>query len=224
MIDEMVFDDRSDAGRRLAEPLKRLALVSPLVLAIPRGGVAVGAALARELGAELDVVFARKLRCPGYPELAVGAVAEDGTVYLNPDAEAIPGLTEAYLERERDFQAAEIARRARLVRAVRPAAGIAGRTVVVTDDGLATGSTMIAALDAVRSQAPAEVVVALPVASPERLGSVRRRCHRLVCLAAPEGFRAVGQYYMDFRPVEDDEVVRLLREFAPSPPTPATFA
>lgn len=211
-----MFRDRKDAGHQLAVVLRQLELTQPLVLAIPRGGVAIGAVLARELGAELDVVLSRKLRCPGQPELAIGAIAEDGTVYLNPETQFILELDQDYLSEERDYQMAEIHRRSRLIRSVRPPAEIKGRTVIVTDDGLATGSTMIAALDVVRSRSPHEVIVALPVAPPNRLEPVRCRCDRLICLAMPEDFRAIGQFYDNFNPVEDSTVVRLLNEFVPS--------
>jgi predicted phosphoribosyltransferase len=155
------------------------------------------------------------LRAPGQPELALGAVSEDGHVYLNPYAEESAEELAEYLVVERRHQLAEIARRKGLFRAARPQAPVAGRSVIVTDDGIATGATMIAALQAVKAQNPHEVVVAVPVASPERLKEVRRWCDEVVCLLAPEWFWAIGQFYQDFTQVEDEEVVRLLREFAP---------
>jgi predicted phosphoribosyltransferase len=211
-----VFRDREDGGRRLAELLKGRAFRDPLVLAIPRGGVVTGAALARELGAELDVVLARKLRAPFQPEFAIGAIAEDGHVTLNPGAADMAGASDEYLDGEKRHQLGEIERRKKLFRAVRPAARIAGRSVIVTDDGIATGSTMIAALQAVRARHPYELIVAVPVASPDRLAEVRRWCDAAVCLLAPEEFWAVGQFYEQFSTVEDDDVVRLLREAAPA--------
>jgi predicted phosphoribosyltransferase len=211
----MKLRDRADGGRRVAEALKGRGLRDPLVLAIPRGGVVRGLALARELGAELDVVLSRKLRAPFQPEYAVGAIGEDGLVSLNPDAPYVAGLTEEYLEEEKRHQLGEIARRRRLFRAVRQPAVIAGRSVIVTDDGIATGSTMIAALQTVRAQSPHELIVAVPVAAPDRLEQVRRFCDEAVCLLAPENFHAVGQFYGEFRTVEDDEVVRLLSDAAP---------
>lgn len=217
-----MFRDREDAAYQLVERLKGLPLSNPLVLAIPRGGVVLGAVIARELGAELDVVLSRKLRCPGQPELAIGAVAEDGTIYVNPEARHLDGLMPEYIEQEREHQLAEIARRTRLIREVRPAAEIDGRSVIVTDDGLATGSTMIAALEVLRSRAPAEVIVALPVAAPSRLEPVRRLCDRLICLLTPENFWAIGEFYRDFSPVEDSEVVKLLKEQAPTARTTGT--
>lgn len=208
------FRNREEAGRRLAERLERLGLVDPLVLAIPRGGVEVGAAIARELGAELDVVLARKLRAPEQPELALGAVSETGEIYLNDAAVALTGPAGDELEQERRHQMEEIARRSRLFRAARPRAEIAGRSVIVTDDGLATGATMIAGLRSVRPQRPRELICAVPVAPPERLAEVRELCDQLVCLMAPSQFWAVGQFYDDFSQTSDEEVLELLREFA----------
>lgn len=206
-----MFRDREDAALQLAALLKGRALHNPLVLAIPRGGVVTGAVLAQELGAELDVVLSRKLRAPWQPELAIGAVAEDGGLYLCYDAEELVGPTSAYLAEERRHQLAEIGRRKKLFRAVRPAAPIADRSVIVTDDGIATGSTMIAALQTIRAQGPHEIIVAVPVAPPDRLAEIRRWCDDLVCLHSPEEFWAIGQFYEDFTQVEDGQVVELLR-------------
>jgi predicted phosphoribosyltransferase len=213
-----MFRDREDAAHQLAQRLKGRELHDPLVLAIPRGGVVTGAVLARELGADLDVVLSRKLRAPFQPELAVGAISEDGRVYLNHYAQEVLDLTDDYLAEEQRHQLAEIARRKKLFRGVRPAAAVGGRSVIVTDDGIATGSTMMAALQAVKTQNPREVIVAVPVASPDRLAEVRRWCDDVVCLLTPEEFWAIGQFYEDFTQVEDDEVVKLLRQFAPAEP------
>lgn len=211
-----MFVNREDAGHQLAEQLKEIELRDPLVLAIPRGGVPVGAALAHDLGAELDVVLSRKLRAPTQHELALGAIGEDGHVYLNPLARGYPGLTPGYLQEEQQHQLAEIARRQKLFRGARSSASVKNRSVIVTDDGIATGSTMIAALEAVRHQQPRELIVAVPVAPPRQLGQVRSLCDRLICLKTPEEFWAVGQFYVDFTQVEDDEVVEMLRKFASS--------
>ncbi|MBI1902492.1 MAG: phosphoribosyltransferase [Planctomycetia bacterium] len=209
-----MFRDRADAARQLAAKLKRRKLTNPLVLAIPRGGVVTGAVLARELSADLDIVLSRKLRAPGQPELAVGAVSETGEIYLNP---GVLGqvASEEYLADERRHQMQVIARRKELFRKARPAAPIAGRTVIVTDDGIATGATMIAALQTVKPQGARELIVAVPVASPDRLASVKRWCDETVCLLTPRDFWAIGQFYEDFREVTDDEAVDLLRQFAP---------
>lgn len=212
-----MFRDREDGGRRLAAEFRGRKLHDPLVLAIPRGGVVTGAVLARALNAELDVVLSRKLRAPDQPELAVGAISEDGRVHMNHYAEQLLDLSEEYLQQEASHQLAEIARRKRLFRAVRPPALITGRSVIVTDDGIATGSTMIAALQTVRLQKPRELIVAVPVASPSRLAEVRRWCDETICVHATEYFSAVGEFYEDFMQVEDEEVVERLRAFAPTP-------
>jgi predicted phosphoribosyltransferase len=206
-----MFRDREDAARQLAEKLKSRELHDPVVLAIPRGGVVTGAVLAQELGAELDVVLSRKLRAPGQPELAIGAVSEEGRVYFNHHAREFLEAMEDYLAEERRHQLGEIARRKKLFRAVRAQAPVADRSVIVTDDGIATGSTMIAALQGVKPQNPLEVIVAVPVASPDRLAEVRRWCDDVVCLLCPEEFWAIGQFYEDFRQVEDKQVLDLLR-------------
>ena len=211
-----MFHDRKDAARRLAARLKERELHNPLVLAIPRGGVVTGAVLAQELGAELDIVLSRKLRAPEQPEFAIGAISEDGQIYLNPHVSGLLGPSDDYLDQERRHQLAEIARRKKLFRKVRPEASIAGRSVIVTDDGIATGSTMIAALQIVRTQKPHELIVAVPVAPPDRLEEVRRWCDDLVCLHSPESFWGIGEFYADFSQVEDAEVVELLRSVGAS--------
>lgn len=211
-IQTIPFLDRADAGRRLGTSLKVRQFCDPLVLAIPRGGVVIGFAIAREMNAELDVVLARKLRAPSNPEYAIGAVAEDGRMTINPDARRVIGVVGGDLEMERRYQLGELARRKKLIRAIRPPAQIARRSVIVADDGIATGSTMIAALQAVRAKAPYELIVAVPVAAADRLEEVRRYCDEVVCQLVPKDFAAVGQFYEQFDPVEDEEVVRLLRE------------
>jgi len=210
-----MFRNREDAAGQLAARLRGRKLHNPLVLAIPRGGVVTGAALARILGAELDVVLSRKLRAPGQPELALGAICEDGQMYLNGYSEDDQDSPPAYLAEERDFQLGLIARRRQLFRAARPKAKISGRSIIVTDDGIATGSTMIAALETIRAQKPKEMIVAVPVAPPERLREIRCHGDEVVCLLTPKSFWAIGQFYEDFSQVDDDEVISLLRAFAP---------
>jgi predicted phosphoribosyltransferase len=211
-----MFCNREDAARQLADRLKGRELCDPLILAIPRGGVVTGAVLARELGADLDVVLSRKLRAPGQPELAIGAVSENGQVYLNHHGQEFVDLMKAYLAHERRFQLDEIARRKRLYRGVQPQAPVTGRSVIITDDGIATGSTMIAALQAIKTQSPREVLVAVPVASPIRLAEVGRWCDEVICLLAPEGFWAISQFYKNFTQAEDQEVLQILGEFVPA--------
>jgi predicted phosphoribosyltransferase len=217
----IMFANREDAARQLAKNLKHLHLVDPLVLAIPRGGVVTGAVLARELGADLDVVLSRKLRAPYQPELAIGAVGEDGEVYLNHRTDVATSIEQAYIEKERQYQLSEIARRQKLFRAVRPQASVVGRSVILTDDGIATGSTMIAALHVAKAHQPHETFVAVPVAPPDRLVPLRALCDQVIYLLAPLEFFAIGQFYMSFESVEDEDVVRLLREFAPATRTVA---
>jgi predicted phosphoribosyltransferase len=215
-----VFRDRDDAARKLADRLRERELSDPLVLAVPRGGVVTGAVLADELGAELDVVLARKLRAPGQPELAIGAVSEDGDVYLNALARKVPGVTEAYLRAERMHQLGEIARRRYLFRSARPESHVSGRSVIVVDDGMATGSTMLAALRVLNTRTPREIIVAVPVAPRDVLELVRGQCSHVECLLALRDFDAVGSFYRDFRQIEDDEVVRLLERHATRPSRP----
>lgn len=205
-----LFDTREQAGRLLAEELSELPLVRPLVLAIPRGGIDVGLSIARGLHAELDVVLARKLRCPFQPELAIGAVNETGDVFLDRHG-AAAAVSDAEIERERQYQLGEIARRRQLYRSVRPKVEVAGRSVILTDDGIATGSTMIAAIRSVRAGNPHEVIVAVPVAAAQRAAEIAKNCDRLVCLLHPEDFEAVGQFYRSFDQVSDERVVTILQ-------------
>jgi predicted phosphoribosyltransferase len=212
----VMFRDRAAAAHELAGALREFELDHPLILAIPRGGVVTGAVLAQELGGDLDVVLSRKLRAPGQPELAMGAVSEDGQMHLNRSVARALDITEAELLGEKEHQLSEIARRKQLFRSVRPKAPISGRTVIVTDDGIATGSTMMAALLTVRPQGPKQLIVAVPVAPIDRLAAFRERCDKIVCLESPEDFWAVGQFYEEFPAVEDQEVLAILKQFSPS--------
>ncbi len=206
----MRFRDRRHAATLLAEALKPLGLAHPVVLGIPRGGVVIADALAEALGGTMDVVLARKIGAPGNPEFALGAVAESGEVFLQPYAKRYAG--EAYLREEAARQLKVIeARRARY-RAVRKKEPLTGRSVVLTDDGVATGSTMEAALAAVLAEAPARVVVAVPVGAADALERLRARAE-VVALSAPYDFGAVGAYYDEFPQVTDEEVVQLLAKW-----------
>ena len=210
-----MFRDREDAARQLAATLHDYRFKHPLVLAIPRGGVVTGAVLAREIGAELDVMLSRKLRAPDQPELAIGAISETGEVYVNEDAAEAAGVTDEYFHREKEYQSAIIADRKRRVRRVRPEASVTGRSVIITDDGIATGSTMMAALQTVRSHQPAELIVAVPVAPTDRIHDLEQHCDKVVCLLRARQFCAVGQFYENFPTVEDEQFLEILREFAP---------
>jgi putative phosphoribosyl transferase len=204
-----LFRDRDDAARRLAAALAPYRGEHPLVLAIPRGAVPMGWILAHELGGELDVVLVRKLRAPFSAEFAVGAIDESGWSHI-ADHAAAAGADEAYLQKEREAQLAALRARRALYTPARPPLDPAGRTVIVVDDGLATGETMIAALHAVRTRKPARLVCAVPVAAPQSIYRVAPYADEIVCLHQPADFQAVGQFYVSFSQVEDDEVVALL--------------
>jgi hypothetical protein len=206
----MQFDSRSDAARRLAAALKAYAGRHPLVLAIPRGAVEIGAVLAKALGGDLDVVLVRKLRAPGNPELAVGSVDETGWTYVAEHA-AESGANARYLEQEIREQSELLRRRRALYTPSRPPIDPGGRIVIVVDDGIATGASMIAALHAAREKQPARLICAVPVAAAESLPQIKHYADEVVCLNAPLGFHAVGHFYRDFRQIEDAEVIALLK-------------
>lgn len=205
------FRDRKEAGERLAKDLVGMNLQDPIVLAIPRGGVVVGVELARALGAELDVVVSRKLRVPYQTELAFGALGEDGTLVLDHHLIEKVGLSSMQIQQEQDYQREQIRQRLARFRGDKPAVELANRSVIVTDDGIATGSTMLAALKTLRTNEPLELIVAVPVAPKHQLELIARHCDRIVCLYSPEDFMAVGQFYESFEPVEDQQVEQLMR-------------
>jgi predicted phosphoribosyltransferase len=212
-----IFDSRDDAARRLAEALGAYRGRRPLVLAIPRGAVAMGAVIAAALGGELDVVLVRKLGAPHNPELAVGAIDETGWMHVEPHARQC-GADAAYLAREKAEQLERLRRRRAAYTARRAPLDPRGRVAIVVDDGLATGASMVAALHSVRARQPARLVCAVPVASPDALERVRRLADDVVCLAAPQDFAAVGQFYRRFDQVEDEEVVSILERVAAGNP------
>jgi putative phosphoribosyl transferase len=211
-----MFADRAEAGRLLAERLAGMGLADPLVLALPRGGVPVGAEIARRLGAPLDVALVRKLGAPDQPELAIGAVADGQSpeIVLNTELVATMGLGEDFIAAEAARELAAIDRRRKDYAGVRLAVEPAGRTAIVVDDGVATGMTMQAALRSVRRRGPAKLVAAAPVASRGAVAMLRRECDEVVYLSAPRRFGSVGSFYRSFGQVSDEEVAALLREAA----------
>ncbi len=204
------FADRVDAGAALADELRPLCGAGAVVLGIPRGGVVVARELADALEAELDVVLTRKLGAPGNPELAMGAITETGRMFINKDVARMTGASEAYIEQARAEAMAELARRAAAYRPNRPRAKLDGRPVIVTDDGVATGSTMQAALWSLRNERPSRLICALPVAPEDTAHRLAADADELVCLRAPPYFHAVGQFYRDFSQTTDEEVIALL--------------
>lgn len=213
-----MFRDRDGAGRRLAGKLLPLAGDAPIVLALPRGGVPVAAPVAEALQAPLDVLLVRKIGAPLDPELGLGAVVEGRppTSVLDPRLIALLDVDPGYLALEQRRQLAEIQRQADLYRPGLGPPDIAGRTVIVVDDGIATGGTMRAALEALRLRRPRKLVVAVPVATAEALETLKDEADTVVCLETPEAFRSVGGAYEDFAQVPDSEVVAALRRLRPA--------
>ncbi len=216
-----VFVDRQAAGRFLGEHLEAYRGPGLVVLGIPRGGVAVAFAVARQLGAELDVVVARKVGDPYQPELALGAVTANGGLFLNDEIIAESGVSPGVLERAIQRERTIAREREALLRAGRPAVSLAGKTVIIVDDGLATGATVRAAVRSVRQHQPGRLIVAVPVGSREACAVLALEADAVVCPQQPEPFYAVGLYYENFGQVEDEEVQRLLLE-ASSIPAPVT--
>lgn len=212
----MIFQDRDDAGRRLAEVLRGRGFEGAVVLGIPRGGVPVAAHIARALGGRLGVVVARKLRAPGNPELAVGAVTADGVAWVNEPLARNTGADRAYLDREIAAQADEALRREQAFDGHRRPP-VSGRPVVIVDDGIATGATALAAARSMRAAGAKPVVLAVPVGPPDTLRKLRAEADQVICLHEDSDFWAIGQFYRDFHPVEDAEVRRILSEFAAGP-------
>ena len=207
-----MFKDRAEAGRKLAERLLTYRASKPLVLALPRGGVPVAYEVARRLAAPLDVIVVRKLGAPGQPELGIGAVVDGEHPQSVVDKQAVDELdvSREYLEREIAAQLQELRRREAAYRRGRRPPRLRGRTVIVVDDGIATGGSMRAALRGIRGAGAQRVVLAVPVAPPETLAALRHEADDIVCLSAPVYFTAVGQFYADFRQTSDAEVLRLL--------------
>ncbi len=207
----MIFADRITAAKKLAEVLSEYQDKNPLILAIPRGAVPMAKVIAKQLNGEMDVVLVRKLRAPGNPEFAIGSVDESGWVYLTEYAEQA-GADQDYINQEVSVQLKTIRQRRAQYTPMHPPVDPAGRIIIVIDDGLATGSTMIAALHALRNKKPVELICAVPVAPPETLKKLEGKADRIVCLSSPINFYAVGQFYRDFPQVTDEEVIACLAD------------
>ena len=220
-VGDSQFVDRREAGRRLAEPVAALALDHPLILALPRGGVPVAYEVAKALRAPLDLLLARKIGAPGQEEYGIGALVDgaDPQIVLNEEAMDIVRPPPGYVEAETKRQLIELERRREIYLGTRKAIPTAGRTVVVVDDGVATGSTVTVALRALRKAGAARIVLAVPVAPGDTIEALRPECDDIVCLSTPRQFRAVGLHYANFSQTTDEEVVGLLRSAA-TPPEP----
>lgn len=211
-MDDLIFPDRTEAGKKLAKALSRYSeQPDVLVLGLPRGGVPVAYEIAASLNAPLDVFVVRKLGVPGQRELAMGAIASGGVRTINDDVVTGLGITGDVIGRVAAEEQRELERRERLYRQGHPRPPIHGRVVILVDDGIATGSSIKAALAALQAQHPARLVLAVPVAPACACEELRSKVDELVCLEAPEYFYAVGQWYLDFRQISDDEVQELLQ-------------
>jgi putative phosphoribosyl transferase len=206
------FKDRAEAGQMLAVELVSYRGKKPVVVGIPRGGIIVARELARTLEGELDVVLAHKLGAPGEPELAMGSVAEDGKLFMNESVVSMLGVSDNYIELERQRQLILIKQRAETIRRVRPKVPLKGRVVIVTDDGVATGATTQAALWAAKLEEPERLVAAMPVGPEETIRRLSGLTDEMLCLRTPPMFAAVGQFYERFYAVEDEDMLRILRD------------
>jgi putative phosphoribosyl transferase len=212
MMQTLIFEDRVQAGKLLAERLKKYATKDSVVLAIPRGGVVVGYEIAKELDIPLDVVIIKKLGAPGNPELAIGAVTRDGATYINRKVAEMVGADEWYIRNIIEKKLEEVVEREKIYRSGRPPVDIADKNVIIVDDGVATGSTLIAAIRALRGQNPGKMISAIPVVPPDVVEQIDDVSDETIYLMAPDIFFAVGQFYHRFEQTTDDEVVELLKK------------
>ncbi|HID81375.1 MAG TPA: phosphoribosyltransferase [Chromatiales bacterium] len=210
---ELPISDRTAAGQALAEALNKYQeRADVIVLALPRGGLPVALEVAKALNASLDLMLVRKLGTPGQKELAMGAIASGGSKVMNQEIVHSLGISPEAIEQVIEEETKELKRRERYYRGERPWPKLADQCVILVDDGLATGATMRAAIDAVRDQQPARIVVAVPVAPMRTIAMLRKVADEVICLAEPEPFIAIGQWYLDFSQVSDEEVVSILNE------------
>jgi putative phosphoribosyl transferase len=205
------FADRRQAASQLSERLAEYRTRHPVILGIPRGGIVIADTIANDLQADLDIVLTRKLGAPGNPELAIGAVSEHGEILIDARIARSVGADDDYVQQEKARQLAEIEKRRGGYRSVLPKVPLLGRTAIIVDDGVATGATMRASVWASRAEGAGEVAVATPVGAADAIEMLREEADQVVCLSIPVYFYAIGQFYLDFRQVEDEEVISILR-------------
>ncbi len=208
----MIFKDRRQAGKKLAEELKPYREKKPLILAVPRGGVTVAEPVWESLGGDLDLIITRKIGAPYQPELAVGAVTGDGFIMVNESIVSRLNVTGDYIDKAAEKEQNEIRRRLEIYRGKRPLSAVDNRLVILIDDGVATGYTLLAALRSLQEKKPAELVLAVPVGPPDTINMLENEVDELVCLEAPAHFAAVGQFYRHFDQVSDAEVSAILKK------------
>lgn len=215
MDSEAPYKNRNEAGKRLASLLVKYSSERPVVVGLPRGGVPVAAEIARALRADLDIIIAGKLRAPYNPELAIGAVTENGQVYLNATVIRSLHVKESYIEDEKKIRLEAMKEKLNLYKPMRRKVSLKGRTVIIVDDGLATGSTMISAIQAAHASGAKKIIVAVPGGPSDTIELIQRmeEVAEIICPVVPDMFFAVSQLYLDFRQTEDDEVAGVLKEF-----------
>ena len=209
----VMFKDRKEAGRLLAKALSEYKDKNPVILAIPRGGVVVAYEVAKSLNAPLDLIIPRKISAPDQPELAIGAVTEDGTTILNQDILQYLRVPDDYIKAEVKRQEEEIKRRIQKYLGDKPRVPIKGKIVILIDDGVATGATIRAAIASIRKRKPALIVLAIPVGPIDTIEELRKDADRVICLMTPEPFFAIGQFYENFEQTSDEEVIQILNKF-----------
>ena len=207
-----MFKDRTEVGRLLAEKIHKMGIVNPIVLAIPRGGVPVAKEIALEIHAPLDLVITRKIGFPGQPEFAIGAVTQEGEIIFDEHTVRTLAVSNEYLKKEAAIQTEEIHSRLERYRGKRPYPTLAGMDVIIVDDGIATGNTVLAAIESVRLKKPRSITLAVGVAPRDTLRKLSSKADSIVCLDTPEPFYAIGEFYASFEQVEDEEVRQALRE------------
>ncbi len=207
-----MFKDRTEAGKILADALSEYRDKNTMVVAIPRGGVVVAYEVAKALNSSIDLIIPRKIGAPAQPELAIGAVTEDGTTILNQDILRYLEVSDDYVKEEARHQVEEIKRRMMKYLGDRPRPSLEAKVVILVDDGVATGATIRAAIASIRKRKPASIVLAIPVGSPDTIEELRREADEVICLMTPEPFFAIGQFYKSFEQTSDEEVIQILNK------------